>query len=346
MNTRFPHRLFPGDLIAITAPSAGVPKHLHPRLELAIVNLKKRGFRVLEGKCLRSQYKNKSACKHLRAEELMRFLTDPEVKAIMPPWGGDLAIELLELMDFDTLANIKPKWFVGFSDLSTIHFPLATLSGWATLHGPNLMDLGASTLDPTTKGIWDILEADQCTVIKQSPSEFFQTEENQWGTDTDAGFNLTQPTEWKNLNGTASPVSFQGRLIGGCLDVISRLAGTAFGNLPLFQQQNNEQGIILYFENVEMRPCELTRALFSLRLQGWFDHVNGILIGRSAAPDTGTPDQQNYVDALKDALGDLNIPIVYDMDIGHIPPQISIVNGAFAKVELNHQEKSISQHIN
>ncbi len=44
MSVLFPPRLAPGDVIGVTAPSSGVPEHLHPRLELAIKNLKKRGY--------------------------------------------------------------------------------------------------------------------------------------------------------------------------------------------------------------------------------------------------------------------------------------------------------------
>lgn len=89
MSVLFPPRLAPGDVIGVTAPSSGVPEHLHPRLELAIKNLKKRGYQVREGRCLRSQHKNKSATKFSRVEELMSYLTDPDIKAVMPPWGGD-----------------------------------------------------------------------------------------------------------------------------------------------------------------------------------------------------------------------------------------------------------------
>ncbi|MFP1758752.1 S66 family peptidase [Lonsdalea quercina] len=345
MSIRFPPKLTPGDLIAVTAPSSGVPQHLHPRLELAISNLKKKGFRVREGMCLRSQYKNKSAYKTSRAEELMSYLTDPEVKAVMPPWGGDLAIEILELLDFNLLAQTEPKWFVGFSDLSTFHVPLTTLCGWATLHGPNLMDLGAQELDTTTKAIWNILEAERGSVIKQHSSTAFQIDENQWGTATGAGFNLTQKTKWKQLNGVTSSASFHGRLIGGCLEIISRLAGTPFGNLPLFQDQNSDEGTVLYFENVEMAPCELTRALFSLRLHGWFNNLTGILIGRSAVPDVSDHTQHNYLDALRASLGDLDVPVLYDVDIGHIPPQISLINGAIATVTFTESGSSVTQQV-
>lgn len=345
MNIHFPPSLVAGDLIAITAPSSGVPAYLHPRLDLAINHLRRRGYRVLEGKCLRAQYKNKSADKHARAEELMSFLCNPEIKAVMPPWGGDLGMELLELLDFERLAVQAPKWFIGFSDLSTFHFPLSLRSGWATVHGPNLMELGAGNLDLTTRALWDIVESPRGNQVTQHASSAYQVEENQWGVATDAGFNLTQPTQWKMLNNETECVAFSGRLIGGCLDIISRLAGTEWGNLPPFIHQCGNDGVILYFENVEMGPCELTRALYSLRLHGWLTSLNGILIGRNAGPDADNSTQQNYLDALHSALGGLNIPVIYDVDIGHIPPQMSLVNGALATVTYRHHRGSITQQL-
>lgn len=85
----------------------------------------------------------------------------------MPPWGGDLAIELLELIDFEKLKAVEPKWFSGFSDLTTLHFPLTILSGWATAHGPNLMELGARVLDETTGRIWTVLESERGSTVTQ-----------------------------------------------------------------------------------------------------------------------------------------------------------------------------------
>ncbi|MBB1200882.1 LD-carboxypeptidase [Enterobacteriaceae bacterium 89] len=345
MNIRFPPRLAAGDVIAITAPSSGVPPHLHPRLNLAIHNLRQRGYQVREGQCLRSQFKNKSADKFERAAELMAFLTDPEIKAVMPPWGGDLGMELLDLLDFDLLRETKPKWFVGFSDLTTFQFPLATLAGWATAHGPNLMDLGAYELDETTKAVWRILESESGSAVEQQASNAYQTEENQWGKSVGAGFSLTAKTQWKSLNPDLTETRFEGRLIGGCLDILTRIAGTHFGALPEFVRQNAGDGIILYFENVEMGPCELTRGLLSLRLQGWFSSLQGILIGRSAGPDSTDVSQMNYVEALNTALGDLRIAVIYDVDIGHIPPQMTLVNGALAKVEFSGHGGSITQRV-
>ncbi|HCR3980994.1 TPA: hypothetical protein OOF39_000401 [Kluyvera ascorbata] len=193
--------------------------------------------------------------------------------------------------------------------------------------------------------MWEVLECERGGQVTQHASHAYQVEENQWGSHADAGFNLTQRTQWRRLDGGTQSVRFQGRLIGGCLDIIAWLAGSEWGDLPRFQHENTDSGVILYFENVEMGPCELTRALYSLRLKGWFSCVNGILIGRSAGPDTELPTQQSYTDALQSALGDLHIPVIYDVDIGLIPPQMTLVNGAQATVVFEKQGGSITQQL-
>lgn len=47
--------------------------------------------------------------------------------------------------------------------------------------------------------------------------------------------------------------------------------------------------------------------------------------------------------ALSQGLGRLNIPVLYDADIGHIPPQLQIVNGSMGIVEYNNGKAYIRQ---
>ncbi len=75
-------------------------------------------IQMVEFRMLR--YWNRQRLRGVNIKSLMSYLTDPDIKAVMPPWGGDLAMELLDLIDFDLLSRSKPKWFVGFSDLSTL----------------------------------------------------------------------------------------------------------------------------------------------------------------------------------------------------------------------------------
>lgn len=38
-------------------------------------------------------------------------------------------------------------------------------------------------------------------------------------------------------------------------------------------------------------------------------------------------------DVYKELSDELQIPIIYDIDCGHLPPQITFVNGEYAEVE-------------
>ncbi len=327
---RRPRPLRAGDLVALCAPSSGVEPVLFPRLELAIAQLQRRGLRVLEGATLRREHKQCSAPAAERAAELQSLLLDPEIAAVLPPWGGERAIELLPLLDFERLAAAEPKWFSGFSDLSTLQLPLVLRAGWMSLHGPNLMELGADELDETTAAIWPTLF--QADLPLQRASERWQAEGADWRVAPGAGRNLTETTRWRRLDGSAEPLQLRGRLIGGCLDTIARLAGTAYGDLRAWRRQDGIGAHLLFLENCEMTPCELLRALWSLRLHGWFDGAAGVLIGRHAAATVSAPERLSHEEAVRESLAGLDVPVLIDVDIGHVPPQLSLIQGETAEL--------------
>src|SRR5690606_3442728 len=105
-----------------------------------------------------------------------------------------------------------------------------------------------------------------------------------------ATYRLTEPTQWRVLDASrGSAVTFSGRLIGGCIDALAHLAGSAFADIADFIERCDEDGTILYLENATLSPLALLRALWALRLAGWFDGVRGVLIGRNATPDPTDP---------------------------------------------------------
>ncbi|MCA8116989.1 S66 peptidase family protein [Burkholderia cepacia] len=157
------------------------------------------------------------------------------------------------------------------------------------------------------------------------------------------GSSFEEDTTWKLLNGNKSDPKLTGRLIGGCLDTIPRLAGTEFGTVPHFVQQSGADGTLLYLENAKMKPCDVARCLLGLRFNGWIEGLSGILIGRNAGPDRIQSGDLSYVEALQSALGEVGCPVIYDMDIGHVPPQLSLVNGALAQVELSDEHGTVVQ---
>ncbi len=127
--------------------------------------------------------------------------------------------------------------------------------------------------------------------------------------------------------------SFSGRLLGGCLDTLVHLVGTPYGEVPKFASDHKSDGLILFLENCELSPSGVARSLWQMRLAGWFNNLRAIVFGRSSAADAREVSSLSYVDALETVLGDLKIPIIFDADIGHRPPQMILVNGAFADIE-------------
>ena len=75
-------------------------------------------------------------------------------------------------------------------------------------------------------------------------------------------------------------------------------------------------------------------------LAGFFDAANAVLVGRTRAPDTPTLSQY---DAVLDALGGLGVPLVADVECGHVPPYLSLVNGALGRLRLDGDTGSLTQ---
>ncbi len=331
MPIRYPAPLKPGDLIAITAPSSGVEPPLHRRLDLCLQQLRGQGFRVEEGHCLRQELRSASAGADERAAELMRLLQRDDLAAIIPPWGGELAVELLDRLDWPALRQAKPKWILGYSDTSTWMLPLTLRLGWATAHGPGLMDLVGGQNDALTSGVMPALATATGGHFTQHPSSHWQIKWTDFADVPAVTYQLTEPTRWWALKGQTH-IACRGRLVGGCIDTLMHTAGTAHGDVAAFIQQHQADGVLLYLENSGLSPTDWVRALHRLRWAGWLDGLAGVLIGRSTAPDNTRASQLRYTEALQSTLATLPCPVLVDMDIGHRPPQLLLINGALADV--------------
>ncbi|HEY9564309.1 MAG TPA: S66 peptidase family protein [Nocardioides sp.] len=335
---RFPRPLQSGDLVAVTSPSSGVGAAMQPRLEVARRDLERRGYVVRVGECMDGS-RHVSAPKRQRAEELMSMLLDPEVRAVVPPWGGELAIDLLDLLDWDALAQAEPTWLVGYSDLTTVMVPLTLRTGWATLHGSNLMD--SPYRAPDGLAHWTELAAATGPIAQRSPGRFRTAPHGDYianpGTDV---FDLDAVDGWSVLGGGDAEVT--GRLIGGCVETLGAISGTPYADIAGFGREHADQGILVYVEACDFGPYDVARILHGFRLAGWFEHANAILVGRPSAPDTEGFTQH---DAVADAFSELGLPVILDVDCGHVAPYLPLVNGATATVRVRDGRGEVTQHL-
>ncbi|MDP9805695.1 muramoyltetrapeptide carboxypeptidase LdcA involved in peptidoglycan recycling [Trueperella bonasi] len=103
-------------------------------------------FRTREGRVWR-------VSPHARAQLLTDLFADDAVSAIFDVSGGDLANEVLDLIDWDVV-RANPKPFAGFSDLSTIVNAIPVMTGQrAVLWNPQTMSVrGTGDIDQILAG--------------------------------------------------------------------------------------------------------------------------------------------------------------------------------------------------
>lgn len=341
MRLRFPAPLRPGDVVGVTSPSSGVGEALRPRLRTAVDTVRRRGLEVEVGDCMDGT-SHVSAPAEARAAELQRMLLDPRVRAVVPPWGGETAIDLVRLLDWDRLADAEPTWVVGFSDIATLITPLTLVTGWASVHGNNLMD----TPYRAPAGLVDWLDV----VTLAAGSTFTQTSPRAWREgvvdyvqhpDVDT-YELGRIGTWRRLDaGRAAPggdtVEVTGRLVGGCVETLANLAGTRYLDTGPLARLGD--GLVVYVEVAEADAFTACRLMHGMRLAGFFEHAAAVLVGRTAAPDAPTLTQDA---AVLDALGDLGVPILADVECGHVAPHLPLVNGALATVRHTPEASTVT----
>ena len=130
-----------------------------------------------------------------------------------------------------------------------------------------------------------------------------------------------------------------GRLIGGCVETVGHLAGTPWGDVRTWAEALDEPTVV-YVEACEDHAVDICRHLHAMRLAGWFDRAAAVLVGRTNAPDHDLLTQRG---AVEDALGRLGVPVVWDLEIGHVPPHLPLVNGALARGAVDGDRREITQ---
>lgn len=318
----FPNYLNNHNKIGVTAPSAGVTKEndLH-RFNSAKEKLKSMGYDVIfTDNVFTSDPYGRSSDKETRAREFMSLIKDNSVDYIVSAKGGDFLAEMLPLIDFEDIRN-NPKWIQGYSDNTSILFAITTLCDIATVYGYHLGNFGMNT--------WHKSIADNISILegKIKSQRSFDMYQNSFDDNTN-GFNFTDNVVLKSGHGTDEEV-FEGRLIGGCLDVLFDIAGTKYENAAGFARKYADDGIIWYIESFDAVSERIIINLWKLKELGWFENVKGFVFGRPCFFKSFC--DLTYMDAVMTALAEYNVPVIFDADIGHREPQWTMINGAKAR---------------
>ena len=332
--------------IAIVSLSSGVIGEPFVRHEVEI------GVRRLEeyGLNVRFMPHARMGMEHIRnhpedrAADLLQAFRDPEIDMILCAIGGDDTYRLLPfLFGRDELRSaVRNKVFLGFSDTTINHLMLHKV-GLRTFYGQaflaDICELGPEMHPYTRKYFEELITTGGIREI--TPSGVWYEERKQFTPDQvgkpvpshpNRGFELLQ----------GAPV-FSGKILGGCIDSLyDFFDGERYADMPvlckkyhLFPDAADWKGRILLLESSEEKPSpeKYRQALEYLKETGVFGAVSGVLAGKPMDETYA----EEYRRLLVEVIGRPDLPIIFNLNIGHAMPRCIMPFGVEATVDAENQ---------
>ena len=273
----------------------------------ALTLLTEKGFKITFSRNSREIDEVNSSSIESRVEDLHEAFLDKNVKAILTCIGGFNVNQILEYIDY-SLIEANPKIICGFSDITALLNAIYSKTGLVTYHGPHFSSFGFEKETDYTYSYFErcLMNSDKYNIRpSKDAKEYYLIQEG----------------------------SCEGELIGGNLCTLNLLQGTKFmpnlKNKILFLEDDNIMGN--YF------AAEFERNLQSLIQILKFNGVKGILFGRF---DDSCKIDINVIQRIVSTKKQLkNIPIVFNVDFGHVFPFATFPIGGLVRV--NATETSI-----
>jgi muramoyltetrapeptide carboxypeptidase len=266
------------------------------RLDAGLAVLSSWGLHPVEGAHARAAHGHLAGSDEQRIADLNRAFRDPAVRAVWAARGGYGLTRIVDRLDWPALAA-DPKLLIGFSDVSALLLAAWQRIGLVSLHGQvvaRLHLLAEQARERLRRGV------------------------------------LGQPAALREpVAGTVAHTTgrVSGRLVGGNLAVLAALAGTP--------DRLRASGCIVMLEEVDEPPYRVDRLLTQLRASGALDGVVGIVVGAPVRcePAAGAR-SATFDEVVAERLGDLGVPVLTNLPVGHVDDQLALVYGTQAALDM------------
>ncbi|MFN2375840.1 MAG: LD-carboxypeptidase [Candidatus Binatia bacterium] len=265
-----PRPLTKGDRVAIVAPAGAYDP---VRLVQAATILESWGL-LVEVPAPAKPFRYLAASDEERAQRLTEAFAREDIAAVLAVRGG---YGTARLQGRFQAAAVRPKIFVGYSDLSILLWRLRAEAGLLCFHGP----MAASDLPR--------LDPEQLERFRR----FLFGEQGWW-----AGSNLV----------ARAPGMATGRLVGGCLSVLATTLGTPY--------EVDTRGGVLFLEEVGESPYRIDRLLTQLLHARKLEGVSAVVLGTFHGCGS-EDDADLVMDIFDEILAPLGIPVLSGFDAGH-----------------------------
>jgi muramoyltetrapeptide carboxypeptidase len=287
-----PPALRPGDLIGVVAPASNIKADL---LEEGCRELERLGFRTTYRPSITTTYRYFSGTVERRAAEFLEMVRNPEVRAIFCARGGYGSGRIIPYLEPELLLA-NSKIINGSSDITAV-LSFLDRSGLAGFHGPMV-----------------------ATAIRQGEGGYYRS----LLLDVLKGEVVRFPTEKTSVlrEGTG-----EGRLIGGCLTLVTATLGTTY--------EIDTTDSILVLEDQDTKPYQVDRMLTQLKQAGKFDGVRGVVFGEMLNCFQNATQGYTLEDVVMDVLSETAFPILYGFPTGHTSgPNAIVPFGVSARLKL------------
>lgn len=313
-----PRALRPGDLVVVAALSGPLSAAHEPHVGRTVAVFERMGFRVRRAPLLTAGHRHwwSAAAPAELAGELNGLLRDPEVRAIVASDGGQTVLGYLDLIDVEAV-RADPKPILGYSDVSLLHLVLYARTGLVGFH--------ADMAVPGFGGSWRSAPAARRTELERLYAGLL--------TGTDPLGPLPSGPSWECWR----PGRAEGPLIGGVVNRIVLAQATRFA-LPL----ERFDGAVLFWEEMGGLAAHVWSYLQVLRHSGVLDRISGMVVGvprEVAGLEPGASPTLSEI--VLDVLGDRDIPVLGNVDIGHAGPNLPLPLGIRARLDARRRTLSL-----
>lgn len=302
MDLKQPDYLKKGDTIAIVAP-AGILKNKKDIIDKAQKLLESWGLYVVLGKHVFAQNHHFAGTDVQRAEDFQKALDNSSIKAIWAARGGYGSVRILDRLNYTEFLK-NPKWIIGYSDITAFH---------NHIHG-----LGVETIH-----------------AMMGTSLMFNKEETEESIATFKKALFGEPLEYQieksrfNKMGKAS-----GQLVGGNLSILGTMLGS--------KSQLQTDGKILFIEEIGEYKYYIDRVLQSLKRAGYFDNLNGVIVGNMSKIRKNTTKWGSSIEKLiLDALQEYDFPILFDFPAGHENDNRALIMGRTVTLNVTAKKSEV-----
>jgi muramoyltetrapeptide carboxypeptidase len=303
-----PTALQPGDTVAIAALSSQLETDVLEMYERGITQIEALGFRVRAAPLVGVDkvWWWAAARPEEVARELNELFRDPEIRAIWALLGGRFTLSYLDALDYDAIAA-NPKPLIGMSDICALLLAIHSRTGLVTFHA-----------DPLVFGVseWNTLSDADCARQADAYRRVL--------TSTEPIGRLPALSKWE----TWRPGRAEGRLLGGLLHRLIRVQATPWALAP-----ERFDGAILFFEDLNTPTINVWQDLQVLRHNGVFDRIAGLLVGPTETVQILPDAPKSLREVVLDVLGDRDIPVIGNVNLGHAGPNIPLPLGIRAAID-------------